>query len=29
MRDEDMFFIAFVQEPLSLKEDNTLKDEDP
>jgi hypothetical protein len=29
MRDEDPFFITFVHEPLSLKEDNASKDEGP
>jgi hypothetical protein len=29
MRDENPFFITFIQEPLSLKEDNASKDEGP
>jgi hypothetical protein len=29
MKDEDMFFMTFVQDPLSLKEDNASKDEGP
>jgi hypothetical protein len=29
LKNEDLFFMTFVQDPLSLKEDNALKDEGP